>query len=59
MELIIEILILGTGINIFLWFTENSATVINWREAIRNAIISEIAILAVSIGVYFITKGCK
>lgn len=30
MELIIGILILGTGINIFLWFTENSATVIDW-----------------------------
>lgn len=58
MELIIGILILGTGINIFLWFTENSATAIDWQEAIRNAIISEIAIFAVSIGVYFITKGC-
>lgn len=58
MELIIGILILGTGINIFLWFTENSTTEMNWQGAIRNAIISEIAILAVSIGVYFITKGC-
>lgn len=57
MELIIGILILGTGINIFLWFTENS-TPIDWNEAIKNAIISEIAILAVSFGVYFITKGC-
>lgn len=54
MELIIGILILGTGINIFLWFTENSTTTIDWKEAI----ISEIAILAVSFGVYFITKGC-
>ena len=57
MELIIGILILGTGINIFLWFTENG-TIIDWKEAIKNAIISEIAILAVSFGVYFITKGC-
>lgn len=58
MELIIGILILGTGINIFLWFTENSTTTIDWKEAIKNAIISEIAILAVSFGVYFITTGC-
>ena len=59
MELIIGILIVGTGINIFLWFTDNATATMNWQEAIRNAIISEIAILAVSIGVYFITKGCK
>lgn len=58
MKLIIGILILGTGINIFVWFTDNSTTTMDWQEAIRNAIISEIAILAVSIGVYFITKGC-
>ena len=58
MELIIGILILGTGLNIFLWFTENNTTTIDWQEAIRNAIISEIAILAVSIGVYFIRIGC-
>ena len=58
MELIIGILILGTGLNIFLWFTENSTTTIDWQEAIRNAIISEIAIFAVSIGVYFIRRGC-
>lgn len=58
MELIIGILILGTGLNIFLWFTENSTTTIDLQEAIRNAIISEIVILAVSIGVYFIRRGC-
>ena len=51
-------ILICTGINIFLWFTENSTTTIDWKEAIRNAIISEIAILAVSIGVYFIRRGC-
>lgn len=56
MELIIGLLILGTGLNIFIWFID--ATARGWLEAIRNTIVSEIAILAVSFGVYFITKGC-
>lgn len=57
MELIIGMMLLGTGINILIWLLDSMMDS-NRKKAIEYAMISEIAILVVSFGVYFIRKGC-
>lgn len=55
--LIVVFCIFWGGISLCVWLVLALFDIT--RNIMTAAIISEIAILAVSIGVYFITKGCK